>query len=80
MTADHMPRKKGKKNRKPVKFKVITIKVTARQKKSLMNYSKSRHTTPVKLIKKAIRPLLENYSDLIVVANKKEKIKQLQLF
>ncbi len=75
-----MARKKAKKARKPLKFKTITIKVTARQKQSLMNYSKSRHTTPNKLIKKAIRPLLENYSDLVVVANKQEKPKQLQLF
>jgi hypothetical protein len=75
-----MPQKKAKKKRKPVKFKTITIKVTARQKKSLMNYSKSRHTTPVKLIKKAIRPLLDNYSDMIVVVNKQEKLSQLELF
>lgn len=75
-----MPRKKKEKARKPVTFKTITIKVTARQKKSLVNYSKSRHTTPNKLIKKAIRPMLDNYSDLIVVVGKKEKINQLQLF
>jgi hypothetical protein len=75
-----MARKKVKKPRKPVKYKIITIKVTARQKKSLMNYSKSRRTTPVKLIKKAIRPLLENYSDLVVEVNKQEKHNQLQLF
>lgn len=75
-----MPRKKVKKGRKPVKFKVITIKVTARQKKSLVNYCKSRRITPNKLIRKAIRPLLENYSDMIVVTNKQEKLKQLQLF
>ncbi|MFZ4520680.1 MAG: hypothetical protein ACOYNC_03185 [Bacteroidales bacterium] len=75
-----MPGKKPKKSRKAVKYKVITIKVTARQKKSLMNYSKSRHTTPNKLIKRAIRPLLENYSDLVVVVNKQEKLSQLQLF
>jgi hypothetical protein len=75
-----MPVKKTKKARKPVKFKVITMKVTARQKKSLMNYCKSRHTSPNKAIKKAIRPLLENYSDLVVVVNKQEKLSQLQLF
>ncbi len=75
-----MPRKKAKKARKTVKYKVITIKVTARQKKSLMNYSKSRHTTHNKLIKKAIRPFLENYADLVVDSSKKEKPNQLQLF
>ncbi len=75
-----MTPKKVKKSRKKVKYKTITIKVTARQKKSLMNYSKSRHTTPNKLIKKAIRPLLENYSDLVVTVNKHEKLNQLELF
>ena len=75
-----MPRKKAKKARKAVKFKVITIKVTARQKKSLTNYSKSRHTTYNKLIKKAIRPFLENYADLVLAENKQEKLNQLQLF
>ena len=71
---------KKKKARKPVKFKVVTIKVTARQKKSLVNYCISHHTTPNKLIKKAIRPYLEKYSDLVVVVNKQEKLNQLQLF
>jgi len=80
MSSDQMPRKKIVKSRKPVRYKVITIKVTSRQKKSLMNVSRSRRTTPNKLIKKAIRPLLENYSDLTVVVNKQEKLNQLQLF
>jgi hypothetical protein len=75
-----MPRKKTKKSRKPVKFKTITIKVTARQKKSLMNYSKSRHTTPNKLIKKAIRPLLQNYAGLEVGNTTQAKVNQLELF
>lgn len=75
-----MPRKKAKKSRKPVKFKTITIKVTARQKKSLMNYSKSRRTTPNKLIKKAIRPLLQNYAGLEVGNISQAKVKQLELF
>ena len=75
-----MPRKKTKKSRKPVKFKVITIKVTARQKKSLMNYSKSRRTTPVKLIKKAIYPMLQNYADMEVTSHAAEKVNQLELF
>jgi len=75
-----MPRKKAKKSRKPVKFKTITIKVTARQKKSLMNYSKSRRTTPNKLIKKAIRPLLQNYAGLEVGNISQAKVNQLELF
>jgi hypothetical protein len=75
-----MPRKKAKKARKPVKFKTITLKVSARQKKSLVNYCRSRHTTPNKAIKKAIRPLLENYAGLEVAVTPKEKANQLQLF
>jgi hypothetical protein len=75
-----MARKKAKKTRKPIKFKTITIKVTARQKKSLMNYSKSRRTTPNKLIKKAIRPLLQNYADLEVTSTSPVKVNQLELF
>ena len=75
-----MPRKKVKKVRKPTKFKIISIKVTARQKKSLMNFSKSRRTTPNKLIKKAIYPLLKNYADLDIGNNINVKVNQLELF
>ncbi|MEI7895702.1 MAG: hypothetical protein WCJ26_01605 [bacterium] len=75
-----MPGKKAKKTRKKLKYKVITIKVTARQKKSLMNFSKSRRTTPNKLIKKAIRPLLENYAGLEPGTQTAAKAKQLELF
>lgn len=62
-----------------MKYKTITITVTARQKKSLVNFSKSRKTTPTKLIKKAIRPLLTDYVDL-KVNHSSEKVNQLQLF
>lgn len=75
-----MPRKKAKKARKIVKYKVIDIKVTARQKKSLVNFCKSRHTTPTKLIKKAILPMLQNYADLKLTARKPAKDNQLELF
>lgn len=74
-----MPRKKAKKSRKPLKFKTITIKVTARQKKSLSNFCKSRRSTPNKMIKKAIRPLLQNYADLEVNITP-VKVNQLALF
>jgi hypothetical protein len=75
-----MAKKKASKGRKPVKFKTITLKVTARQKRSLVNYCKSRHTTPLRMIKKSIRPMLENYANLEVEAMKREKVNQLQLF
>ncbi len=78
-----MPKKKVrkvKKARKQVKFKAITLTLTARQKKSLVNYCKSRRTTPTKLIKKCIRPMLDLYADMQVTVNKKEKVNQLELF
>jgi len=72
--------KKPKKNRKPVKYKTITIKVSARQKRSLVNYCLLRRTTPNKLIKRAIKPMLENYSEVKVNVTRQEKHSQLQLF
>ena len=68
-----------KKKRKPVRFKTIKIKVSAKQKRSLENFCKARKTTPNKIIKKSIRPLLENYANLVPVKST-EKVKQLQLF
>jgi hypothetical protein len=50
-----------KKARKPVRYKTLKLKLTTRQKRSLENFCKSRGTTPTKIIKKSIRPLLENY-------------------
>ncbi len=75
-----MPSKKTKKAKKPVKFKTITFKVTARQKRSLMNFCRSRRTTPTKLIKKAIRPMLENYGGLKKSAVQQVAVNQLELF
>ena len=62
-----------------IRYKSITIKLTTRQKRSLERFAMSRRTTPNKIIKKAIRPLLENYADLEVTMSK-EKINQLKLF
>lgn len=77
-----MPGKKSKKKaRKAVKFKTVTIKLSSKQKRSLVNYSKVYRTTPNKLIKKAIRPLLENYADLEVGERPaRQKVSQLELF
>jgi len=71
--------KRKKKTRKKVKYRKITITVSARQKKSLEKFCKSRKTTPTKVIKKAIRPLLENYAALDVRLSK-QKFSQLELF
>jgi len=72
-------KKKKNKKRKPTRFKTIKIKVSAKQKKSLENFCKSRRTTPNKIIKKAIRPLLDNYVNAIPTKSN-EKVKQLALF
>ncbi len=45
---------KRKKDLKKRKFKTITFKLSARQKKSLDKYSKARNMTPLKLIKRSI--------------------------
>ena len=50
------------KNRKTV-YKEISFKLSARQKKSLMNYCRARKTTPIKLIKKSIRSYIELYAE-----------------
>jgi hypothetical protein len=70
---------KKKKKRKATRFKTIKLKVSAKQKKSLENFCKARRTTPTKIIKKAIRPLLENYLNAIPQKNE-GKVKQLMLF
>lgn len=44
-------------------YKAITFKLSSRQKKSLLNYCKARHTTPVKLIKESIRKYTEPYAE-----------------
>ena len=54
-----------KKARKPVRYRTINLKLTTRQKRSLENFCKSRGTTPNKIIKKSIRPLLDNYSSSV---------------
>jgi hypothetical protein len=74
-----MPALKRKKKRKPVRYRTVTLKLSARQKRSLDRFARSRRTTPNKLIKKAIRPLLENYADLEVRITS-QKVNQLQLF
>ncbi len=48
--------------RKRVKYRSIEIKLSPRQKQSLMNYCQARQTTPVRLIKKSIRKYTENFA------------------
>jgi hypothetical protein len=51
-----------KKTRKPIRYKTIKLKLTKRQKRSLENFCKIRSTTPIKVIKQSIRPMLNNYA------------------
>lgn len=51
-----------KKKRKPIKYKSVTFKLSAKQMKSLRNYCRARKTTPTKLIKQRIRYYTENFS------------------
>jgi hypothetical protein len=74
-----MPRLKAGKKRKKVKYKTITIKITSGQYKSLSNFSKSRRTSPNKVIKKAINPYLTKYKELDVTFHK-VSVNQLALF
>jgi exonuclease I len=69
--------KKAKK-RKPIVFKPVTFKLTARQKKSLEKNCKARSTTPIKLIKKSI----DNYLSLTVAEKPMQYVSpnQLNLF
>ena len=50
-----MPIGRRKIKRKKVRYTKITLKLTVRQKRSLLNYCEARQTTPNKLIKKSIR-------------------------
>jgi hypothetical protein len=57
-----MPGIKRKRRRKKVRYHTIKLKLTTAQRRSLMNYCKARKTTPTRLIKKMIRPFIQNYS------------------
>ena len=57
-----MIRARRRKKRKKVRYYTVKLKLTSRQKKSLMNYCEARKTTPTKLIKKMIRPFIQNYA------------------
>ena len=68
-----------KKTRKPIRYKSITFKVTSRQKKSFDNFCKSRKSTPIKVIKRFIQPLLDNYAHSTPL-NSFVNVNQLELF
>lgn len=55
--ANGRPRK-----RKKVRYSEVRIRLSYKQKRSLINYCHARKTTPNKLIKKMIRPYISNYA------------------
>lgn len=50
------------KKRKKVRYSEVRIRLSMKQKRSLVNYCRARKTTPNKLIKKMIRPYISNYA------------------
>ena len=68
-----------KKARKPIRYRTLKLKLTTRQKRSLENFCRSRGTTPTKIIKKSIRPLLDNYAASVPIS-KQVSVNQLDLF
>ena len=51
------------KRRKKVRYSEIRIRLSYKQKRSLINYCHARKTTPNKLIKKMIRKYISNFAD-----------------
>jgi len=51
------------KKRKKVRYSEIRIRLSYKQKRSLLNYCHARQTTPNKLIKKMIRKYISNFAD-----------------
>ncbi|MCD4789651.1 MAG: hypothetical protein K8R37_06580 [Bacteroidales bacterium] len=56
-----MPVIRRKKRRKKIRYKKITFKLSAKQKKSFENYCKARKTTPTKLIKKLLNRYINGF-------------------
>ena len=50
------------KKRKKIRYSEVRIRLSYKQKRSLLNYCHARKTTPNKLIKKMIRPYISNYA------------------
>jgi len=50
------------KKRKKIRYSEVRIRLSYKQKRSLLNYCQARKTTPNKLIKKMIRPYISNYA------------------
>jgi hypothetical protein len=57
-----MAPQKRKRRKKTVKYRDVSLKLSPNQKRSLLNYCEARRTTPTKLIKKMIRPFIQNFA------------------
>jgi len=51
------------KKRKKTRYSEIRIRLSYKQKRSLVNYCNARQTTPNKLIKKMIRKYISHFAD-----------------
>jgi hypothetical protein len=74
-----MPVIRKKKRRKKIRYSKVVIKLSMKQKKSLLNYCRARKTTPAKLIKKSIRRYITGF-DIEVPEEYSVTENQLQLF
>ncbi|MBR4391017.1 MAG: hypothetical protein IKT08_02795 [Bacteroidales bacterium] len=52
---------KNKRSRQSYQYHAISFKLSRGQYRSLKNYCKARHTTPIKLIKRSIARFISNY-------------------
>ena len=48
--------------RKKIKYYELRLKLSARQRRSLLNYCRARKTTPTTLIKKVMRPYISGFA------------------
>ncbi|MFU8842436.1 MAG: hypothetical protein ACNA7V_01365 [Bacteroidales bacterium] len=71
--------KRQRKKRKKTRYSTVILKLTARQKKSLVNYCEARKTTPNKLIKKSIQRYINGF-DRAVPEEYFVSERQLELF
>jgi len=60
-----MPPGRRKIKRKKTRYTKVTLKLTSRQKRSLLNYCEARQTTPNKLIKKSIRRFINGFDKAV---------------
>lgn len=56
--------KKTNRKRKTTRFKTISFKITARQRRSLENYCRIYDTTPIKIIKQRLDPFLTKFAEM----------------